>query len=152
MSHTDTNPAACPVRNSAVSGEQRIMLAFEMSLFARELAKEGIRREHPEWQEAQVGFPEPLPSWIPSASESSEESVWLLRRTIESCATKFAARKGAAYCSPGRKPWVRKRRPSPGTTERVPCASVRILSSCLSPLQGSQRLTQHPGLAPWAGF
>ena len=42
------------------------MLAFEMSLFARELAKEGIRREHPEWQEAQVGFPEPLPSWIPS--------------------------------------------------------------------------------------
>lgn len=34
-----------------MSGEQRILLAFEMSLFARELAKEGIRWEHPEWPE-----------------------------------------------------------------------------------------------------
>jgi hypothetical protein len=57
----------------AMSGEQRILLALEMSIFARELAKEGIRREHPEWPEALVArellrlafFPAPLPSWIP---------------------------------------------------------------------------------------
>jgi hypothetical protein len=29
-------------------------MALEMSLFARELAKERIRHEHPEWSEAQV--------------------------------------------------------------------------------------------------
>jgi hypothetical protein len=56
-----------------MSGEQRILLAFEMSLLARELAREGIQREHPEWPEARVArellrlafFPAPLPSWIP---------------------------------------------------------------------------------------
>jgi len=32
-----------------MSGEQRILLEFEMSLFARELAREGIRQDHPEW-------------------------------------------------------------------------------------------------------
>ena len=45
------------------------MLALEMSLFARELAKEGVRRDHPEWTEAQVArellrlafSPAPLP-------------------------------------------------------------------------------------------
>lgn len=57
----------------SMSGEQRMLLAFDMSLFARELAKEGIRREHPDWPEALVErellriafFPAPLPSWIP---------------------------------------------------------------------------------------
>jgi hypothetical protein len=52
-----------------MSGEQRLLLALEMSLFARELAKAGIRRDHPEWTEAQVAhellrlafFPAPLP-------------------------------------------------------------------------------------------
>jgi hypothetical protein len=55
-----------------MSGEQRILLALEMSLFARELAREGIRRDHPDWIEAQVSrellriafFPAPLPSWM----------------------------------------------------------------------------------------
>ena len=54
VAHTDTSPAAQAVQLEilrAMSGEQRILLAFEMSLFARELAKEGIRREHPEWPE-----------------------------------------------------------------------------------------------------
>jgi len=54
----------------AMSGEQRLLLAFEMSLFARELAKEGIRSEHPEWSEARVArellrlafLPAPLPA------------------------------------------------------------------------------------------
>ena len=76
MPHTDTSPAAQAVQfeiHRAMSGEQRMLLAFEMSLFARELAKEGIRREHPEWSQARVArellrlafFPAPLPPGIP---------------------------------------------------------------------------------------
>jgi hypothetical protein len=76
MRYTDTSPAAQVVQLEilrAMSGEQRLLLAFEMSLFARELAREGVRREHPEWPEALVTrellklafFPAPLPSWIP---------------------------------------------------------------------------------------
>lgn len=57
-----------------MSGEQRLLLAFEMSLFARELAREGIRRDHPEWTEAQVArellrlafLPAPLPAGLRS--------------------------------------------------------------------------------------
>ncbi len=53
-----------------MSGEQRLLLAFEMSLFARELARKRIGREHPEWPETQVArellrlalFPAPLPA------------------------------------------------------------------------------------------
>ena len=37
-----------------MSDEQRILIEFEMSLFARELAREGIRRDHAEWSETQV--------------------------------------------------------------------------------------------------
>jgi hypothetical protein len=77
VAYADTTPAAQAVQLEilrAMSGEQRILLAFEMSEFARELAKEGFRREHPEWPEARVTrellrlafFPEPLPSWIPA--------------------------------------------------------------------------------------
>jgi len=52
-----------------MSGEQRLLLAFEMSMFARELSREGIRREHPEWPEARIArellrlafLPAPLP-------------------------------------------------------------------------------------------
>jgi hypothetical protein len=74
--YSDTSPAAQAVQLEilrTMSGERRILLAFEMSLFARELAKEGIRREHPDWPEERVDrellrlafFPAPLPSWIP---------------------------------------------------------------------------------------
>ena len=57
----------------AMSGEQRILLAFEMSMFARELAKSRIQREHPEWPESRVArellrlafFPELLPAGLP---------------------------------------------------------------------------------------
>jgi hypothetical protein len=57
-----------------MSGEQRLLLALEMSLFARELAREGIRRDHPEWTEAKVArellrlafLPAPLPAGLPS--------------------------------------------------------------------------------------
>jgi len=52
-----------------MSGEQRLLLAFEMSMFARELNRERIRNEHPDWSEARVArellrlafLPTPLP-------------------------------------------------------------------------------------------
>jgi hypothetical protein len=82
MPHTDTSAVAQAVQVEilrAMSGEQRILLAFEMSVFARELAKEGIRREHPEWAETRVfrellkqAFsPSPLPHWLRERLENS---------------------------------------------------------------------------------
>ncbi len=76
MAMSDTSPPAQDIQlqiQSAMSGEQRLLLAYEMSLFARELAKEGIRRDHPEWTEAQVArellrlafLPAPLPDGLP---------------------------------------------------------------------------------------
>lgn len=38
----------------SMTGEQRLILALEMSLFARGLARERIREDHPEWSEKQV--------------------------------------------------------------------------------------------------
>ena len=78
---TDATPVAQAVQLEILremSGERRMLLAFEMSDFARELAKEGIRREHPEWTKPHVArellrlafFPAPLPSWIPAVEES----------------------------------------------------------------------------------
>jgi hypothetical protein len=57
----------------SMSGEQRLNLAFEMSMFARGLCRERIRHEHPEWTEAEVArellrlafFPAPLPAGLP---------------------------------------------------------------------------------------
>jgi len=37
-----------------MTGEERILLALDMSLFSRELARERVRRDHPEWNEAEV--------------------------------------------------------------------------------------------------
>jgi hypothetical protein len=53
-----------------MSGEQRLLMAFEMSVFARELARERIRREHPGWPETRIArelirlafLPAPLPA------------------------------------------------------------------------------------------
>jgi hypothetical protein len=72
---TDTSPEAQARQLEilrAMSGEQRMMLAYEMSMFVRELMKEGIRRDHPDWTEAQIArellrrafFPAPLPAWL----------------------------------------------------------------------------------------
>jgi hypothetical protein len=52
-----------------MTGEQRLSIAIEMSLFARDLLKEALRREHPDWSDAQVIrevlrlalLPQPLP-------------------------------------------------------------------------------------------
>jgi len=54
---TDTSPSAQLLQlqiQRAMPGEQRLLLALEMSLFARELAKERVRRECPKWSDAQV--------------------------------------------------------------------------------------------------
>jgi hypothetical protein len=57
-----------------MSGEQRMTLAYEMSIFARDLAREGIRRDQPDWTDALVArellrlafLPAPLPVWVPA--------------------------------------------------------------------------------------
>lgn len=75
MAISDTTPEAQARQLEilrAMSGEQRMMLAYEMSMFVRELMKEGIRRDHPHWTEAQIArellrrafFPAPLPAWL----------------------------------------------------------------------------------------
>jgi len=75
MTMTDTSPKARAKQDEilrAMSGEQRMTLAYEMSMFVRELMREVIRRDHPEWTEAQIArellrrafFPAPLPAWL----------------------------------------------------------------------------------------
>jgi hypothetical protein len=72
---SDTTPeaAACQLEIvRTMSGEQRIQLAYEMSIFVREIAAEGIRHDHPDWTGAQIArellrrafFPAPLPPWL----------------------------------------------------------------------------------------
>jgi hypothetical protein len=73
---SDTSAEAQAIQeriHSAMSGEQRLLLAWDMSLFARELARAGIRQEHPDWTEAQVArellrlafLPALLPNGLP---------------------------------------------------------------------------------------
>jgi hypothetical protein len=68
----DTTSEAQAVQDEilcAKTGEQRMILAFEMSLFARELARAGIRQQNPDWPEDRVArelirlafLPKPLP-------------------------------------------------------------------------------------------
>ena len=75
MSISDTSPKAREIQlqiHRSMSGEQRILIALEMSLFARELARERILSEHPDWDEWQVKrellriafLPEPLPAGL----------------------------------------------------------------------------------------
>ena len=75
MTMTDTSPEARAKQDEilcAMTGEQRMTLAYEMSMFVRELMREGIRRDHPDWTEAQIArellrrafFPAPLPAWL----------------------------------------------------------------------------------------
>jgi hypothetical protein len=70
---SDTSAATAKIQlriQQSMSGEQRLLLAMEMSLFARDLARAGIRADHPDWSEAQVErellrlafLPAPLPA------------------------------------------------------------------------------------------
>jgi Rv0078B-related antitoxin len=53
-----------------MTGEQRLLLALEMSDFARELASQRIRQEHPDWSPDLIAreliriafLPAPLPA------------------------------------------------------------------------------------------
>jgi hypothetical protein len=54
---TDTSPEARDLQfeiQRRMTAEQRLLLAFEMSLFSRELTEAAIRKDHPQWSEAQV--------------------------------------------------------------------------------------------------
>ena len=75
MPISDTIPAAQAIQDEihrAMTGEQRVMLAFEMSLFARELARAGIQQQHPDWPQDRVAhellrlafLPKPLPAGL----------------------------------------------------------------------------------------
>jgi hypothetical protein len=57
MAITDTSPEAEAVQSrihDAMSGEQRLLMALEMSYLAHELARQGLRDAHPDWTEEQV--------------------------------------------------------------------------------------------------
>jgi hypothetical protein len=71
----DTSPTAQALQlniQRAMSGEQRLLLAYEMSMFARELNRARLLREHPEWPEASIArellrlafLPAPLPAGL----------------------------------------------------------------------------------------
>jgi hypothetical protein len=73
---SDTTSEARAVQEQILrnmTGEQRLLLAWDMSMFARELARAGIRNDHPDWTEAQVTrellrlafLPDPLPPGLP---------------------------------------------------------------------------------------
>lgn len=73
MPISDTSPEARAIQDEilrAMTGEQRVELAFEMSMFARELTRAGIQHEHPDWPEDRVArellrlifLPRPLPA------------------------------------------------------------------------------------------
>ncbi|MFZ0730827.1 MAG: hypothetical protein WAM79_00755 [Candidatus Sulfotelmatobacter sp.] len=75
MAISDTSPKAREIQltiHRAMSGEQRMLIALEMSLFARELARERISSEHPDWHERRVErellriafLPRPLPAGL----------------------------------------------------------------------------------------
>ena len=75
MPFSDTTPGAREVQFRilrALSGEQRIILALEMSEFVRESARERIQAQHPDWDESRVKlellkiafFPDPLPAGL----------------------------------------------------------------------------------------
>lgn len=76
MPLSDTSPAARKLQmqiEAAMTGEERLLEALEMSLFARELAKAKVRSDHPDWSETQITrevlrlqfLPESLPSGLP---------------------------------------------------------------------------------------
>jgi len=76
VSFSDTSREAEKVQlqiQRNMSGEQRILLAFEMSLFARELARARIQHDHPDWDDTRINrellrlafLPDPLPARLP---------------------------------------------------------------------------------------
>ena len=86
MPLSDTSPEAEGMQLrvlKSLTGEQRLLLALEMSDFARELTKAGIREQHPDWSEGQVMweiirrsfFPDPLPAWLQKKMEEESDQM-----------------------------------------------------------------------------
>jgi hypothetical protein len=71
----DTTPEIAAMQiaiRRAMTPEQRLQIALDISHCCRELRKAGIRRNHPDWSDRQVMIelfrlaflPEPLPAWV----------------------------------------------------------------------------------------
>jgi hypothetical protein len=57
MRPLDTTPEAYALQariHASMTGEQRLLLALEVSYLSRAFAKAGIRSRHPEWSEERV--------------------------------------------------------------------------------------------------
>jgi hypothetical protein len=57
MALSDTSPEIEAMQSrihERMTGEQRLLMALEMSYFAHELAKQGLRDAHPDWPEERV--------------------------------------------------------------------------------------------------
>jgi hypothetical protein len=73
MPFSDTSPAAKKRQleiELAMTGEERLLRALEMSALARELAKAKIRSDHPDWNEARVAREVLRLAFLPSALPS----------------------------------------------------------------------------------
>jgi hypothetical protein len=92
---TDTSPAAEAIQlaiHRSMSGEQKLLLAYEMSMFGRELNRVRLRDEHPDWTEAQIKLellrlaflPDPLPKGFEGAfdANSAPESTPQSKRKL----------------------------------------------------------------------
>ncbi len=54
---TDTSAEASALQihiHKSLTGVERLQLAFEMSMLVRELAATRLRREHPDWSDAEL--------------------------------------------------------------------------------------------------
>jgi hypothetical protein len=57
MPVSDTSPEIEAMQakiHAAMTGEQRLLMALEMSRFSHALARRGIRDRHPDWSEEEV--------------------------------------------------------------------------------------------------
>lgn len=62
-----------------MSDEQRLLLAYEMRMFARELSRARLRDDHPDWTDAQIrleslriaSLPDPLPKAFEAAFDAN---------------------------------------------------------------------------------
>lgn len=55
--HTDTSPEAARIQAEVwrrMTPARRLEIAFELSAFVRELARQRIARRHPDWGEAEL--------------------------------------------------------------------------------------------------
>ena len=54
---SDTSPEAQAIQDEIhrrMTGEERVQLAFEMSMLVRAFAEAGLRREHPDWSDWEI--------------------------------------------------------------------------------------------------